>query len=89
LVARPLWERKAVGSNPATPTTGRSTPVHARGRPPVIAFSDRLWGVSPLPLLCKLHARVSLLYEVLRAANPPDHSGSGRNQDVSHKETEP
>ena len=27
LVARPLWERKAAGSNPATPTQGRSFPA--------------------------------------------------------------
>src|SRR6476469_7962288 len=27
LVARPLWERKAAGSNPATPTEHRTLPV--------------------------------------------------------------
>ena len=81
MVARPLWERKAVGSNPATPTTCAIT---ARAR-----FSDRLWGVSPLPLLCKLHARVSLLLEVLRAAIRRSRSGPGRIREVSHKETEP
>lgn len=43
LVARPLWERKVVGSNPATPTTGKIA----------------LWESSPLPLLCKMRARVS------------------------------
>ena len=32
LVARPLWERKAVGSNPATPTISRD-PVTTSGDP--------------------------------------------------------
>lgn len=81
MVARPLWERKAVGSNPATPTT---CAISSRDR-----VRDRLWGVSPLPLLCKLHARVSLLLEVLRAAIRRSRSGPGRIREVSHKETEP
>ena len=32
LVARPLWEREAVGSSPATPTGGWATAVAARPR---------------------------------------------------------
>ncbi len=47
LVARPLWERKVVGSNPATPTT-------------TIAIAKiALWADCCLRLLCKLRARVS------------------------------
>ena len=32
LVARPLWEREAVGSSPATPTGGWATAVATRPR---------------------------------------------------------
>lgn len=53
LVARPLWERKVVGSNPATPTSSKIA----------------LWVSSCLPLLCKLCARVSLnRAEILKSA---------------------
>lgn len=51
LVARPLWERKVVGSNPATPTTSTASTKIA----PMIA----LWADCRLRLLCKLRARVS------------------------------
>lgn len=55
LVARPLWERKVVGSNPATPTNS-SVPLDVpRGALHKIA----LWADCRLRLLCKLRARVS------------------------------
>jgi hypothetical protein len=54
LVARPLWERKVVGSNPATPTTGKIA----------------LWESSRLPLLCKMRARVSDVPGSIREAAP-------------------
>lgn len=47
MVARPLWERKVVGSNPATPTTSR------------VPTEIALWADCRLRLLCKLRARVS------------------------------
>ncbi len=47
LVARPLWERKVVGSNPATPTTS------------TLITKIALWADCRLRLLCKLRARVS------------------------------
>lgn len=54
LVARPLWERKVVGSNPATPTSRSS----ARGLGET-ASMIALWADCRLRLLCKLRARVS------------------------------
>ncbi len=44
LVARPLWERKVVGSNPATPT--------------ITGDKIALWGASAVRLLCKLRVCV-------------------------------
>jgi hypothetical protein len=58
LVARPLWERKVVGSNPATPTTGNTAAPHHQQDHNSCKIA--LWVFSCLPLLCKLCARVSL-----------------------------
>jgi hypothetical protein len=67
-------------------------PDHLRdhvGASPLIVF----WAVQRLRLLCKLRARVSV--PGLLGPRPPpggespDLSGSGENQEVSHKETEP
>lgn len=55
LVARPLWERKVVGSNPATPTSRRI----ARSPYYETASMIALWADCRLRLLCKLRARVS------------------------------
>lgn len=71
LVARPLWERKVVGSNPATPTTSKIA----------------LWESSPLPLLCKLRARVSdVPGSVREAANQAAQQNPKKS---ATKETEP
>ena len=78
LVARPLWERKAVGSNPATPTTSRfrrhvRPRIRRENRRPTADGRDRkiaFWGVYRLRLLCRLRARVSALLRLSRAANP-------------------
>lgn len=54
LVARPLWERKVVGSNPATPTSRMIA-----GSLSETASMIALWADCRLRLLCKLRARVS------------------------------
>lgn len=75
-----------MGSNPATPTTCRTTGE--------ITF----WGEYRLRLLCKLRARVSALLRPSRAANPLSSGTSGRGQQQNPqqnpkksapKETEP
>ncbi len=71
LVARPLWERKVVGSNPATPTTGK------------IALRE----FSPLPLLCKMRARVSDVPGSVREAAP--RAAEQNPKKSATKETEP
>lgn len=58
LVARPLWERKVVGSNPATPTSIISSAVFS-GASGVVMTKIALWAAYRLRLLCKLRARVS------------------------------
>ncbi len=52
LVARPLWERKVVGSNPATPT--------------ITGDKIALWGASAVRLLCKLRVCVFSLPGAIR-----------------------
>lgn len=61
LVARPLWERKVVGSNPATPTTGSvsSDPQRAatRSRCGLIAACGYYASCVPVCLMYRAEVR--------------------------------
>ncbi len=75
LVARPLWERKVVGSNPATPTT---TIAISRSRCGLIAACGYYASCVP----------VCLMYRA-ESAEPLNRSVDAEPPAVSHKETEP
>jgi hypothetical protein len=102
LVARPLWERKAVGSNPATPTISRD-PVTTSGDPvrnptglsgPAAPEARLLGRVPPAatmqiarPYVCTVTSRKGR-----ESAEAPAASGRGRQQNPKKsaiKETEP
>lgn len=88
MVARPLWERKVVGSNPATPTSRYAARATESGhkRP----FKIALWAPSSLRLLCKLRARMSL-YRARSAGPGNDRTPADLRQNPRSqpKETEP
>lgn len=80
LVARPLWERKVVGSNPATPTTStaRTKITYRRSRCGLIAACGYYASCVP----------VCLMYRA-ESVEPLNRSVPAEPQAVSHKETEP
>ena len=84
LVARPLWERKVVGSNPATPTI--RPPPHPRKialwGSSCLRLLCKLWASCVLPLLCKLRPVCLCTGPVARAVS---RSGAGRTPEVSHQ----
>ncbi len=78
LVARPLWERKVVGSNPATPTNSTTGIALTSSRCGQIAACGYYASCVP----------VCLMYRA-ESAEPLNRSEDAEPQAVSHKETEP